>query len=292
MILVTGATGNFGSKVVEHLIKKGVNPSEISVLVRNSDKAVALKEKGVQIKVGDYMDSVAMEKAFLGVDKLLLVSSNSRQSFSNRSLHHKNAIKAAKKSNVKHIIYTSFVRKAGYQESSIADFQESHIESENYLKESGIDYTILQNGIYAEMILAFVGSDVVENGTINFPAEDGKASWVLREELAEAAALVLITSDHENKTYTLTNVESIGFKKIATMLSEVLGKNIEYLTPHIYDYKAIMENANVPNAYIDMFIMWSTALVQKTMDLEDKTLSTFLNREPTSVREFIKSIYA
>lgn len=291
MILVTGATGQFGSKVVSHLLKKGIEPEGISVLVRDADQALVLKEKGIKINIGDYTDFTTLEKAFQDVDKLLLVSSNNRDSFDNRTLHHKNVIEAAKKSNVRHIIYTSFVRKEDYQESAIAEFQNSHLESEKYLKESGIDYTILQNGIYAEMILAFVGNKVVETDTIYFPAEDGKASWVLREELAEAAAHVLITNGHENKSYTLTNNEIIGFNDIAKFIADATGKQITYTTPNIEEFKVVMTKAGVPEMYIDMFIMWGSALAQKTMDAADDTLARFLDRNPTSVSQFITNIY-
>lgn len=292
MILVTGATGQFGSKAVEHLLEKGVNPTEISVLVRDSDKAISLKEKGVHIKEGDYTDHGSMVQAFLGVDKLLLVSSNNREAIENRTLHHKNIIKAAKEAKVNHIVYTSFVRKPGYEDSAIADFQNSHVESENYLKESGIDYTILQNGIYAEMILAFVGDKVAETENILFPGGEGKASWVLREELAEAAAHVLTTANHKNKTYSLNNIESIGFNAIAQDISEVLNKKVKYTSPDVNEFKAIMEKAGVPEMYIGMFTMWGTAIAQQTMDKENDTLSNFLNRKPTSVSQFIAKVYS
>lgn len=292
MILVTGATGQFGSKAVDHLLKKGINPSQISVLVRDSSKAVHLKEKGVQIKEGDYTDPASMVQAFQGVKKLLLVSSNNREAIENRTQHHKNAIITAKEAGVKHIVYTSFIRKPGFENSAIADFQNSHMESEQYLKESGVAYTILQNGIYTEMIQAFVGDKVAETGTILFPAGNGKASWVLREELAEAAAHVLITEGHENKTYMLTNTESISFKAIAQKVSDVLGKEINYQSLEIDEFKAILEKAGVPEIYIGMFVMWSTALAQQTMNIEDDTLSLFLGRKPKSVSWFLKKVYS
>jgi len=56
MILITGATGNLGSKTIDHLINKGVEPSEISAFVRNEEKANDLKAKGVNLVIGDYSD--------------------------------------------------------------------------------------------------------------------------------------------------------------------------------------------------------------------------------------------
>ncbi|WP_345949277.1 SDR family oxidoreductase [Mucilaginibacter sp. PAMB04274] len=291
MILVTGASGHFGSKAVEHLLKKGIDPQEITVLVRDLVKAEFLKEQGVKIKEGNYSDYNSMVEAFIGVDKLLLVSSNDREAIENRTQHHKNAIDAAREAGVKHIVYTSFVRKLGFEGSAIAGFQNSHVQSEEYLKQSGIAYTILQNGIYTEMILAFVGDKVAETGTFLFPAGNGKASWTLREELAEVAAHVLITGNHQNKTYTLTNTESVGFNAIAQCISEALDKKINYKSPDVNEFRSVLENSGVPGMYIDMFIMWSTGVAEGMMDLEDSTLASLLGRKPTSVSQFIGQVY-
>lgn len=292
MILVTGATGSYGSNAIAHLLKKGIAARDIAALVRGKDNTQALEEKGINTKIGDYEDLDSMIKAFERVDKLLLVSSSDRGAIENRTKHHINAIKAAKKAGVRHIFYTSFVRTPGYEVSSIADFQDAHVESEKFLKESGITYTILQNGIYQEMILAFTGEKVAEAGNILFPAGEGKASWVLREELAEAAAHVLTTNGHENKTYILTNNESIGFEEVAKDMSEILGKEISYHSPPIEEFQSILKKAGVPDMYIGMFVMWGTAIAQGMMDLQDTTLESFLGRKPTTVKQFINRIFS
>ena len=290
MILVTGATGNFGSKAIAHLLNKGVVANDIAALVR-SEEYKSLEAQEVNVRIGDYSDIASMVKAFEGVEKLLLVSSSDRGAIENRTQHHMNAISAARQANVKHIVYTSFVRKEGYENSAIAAFQNSHLASEKFLKESGIPYTILQNGIYQEMILAFVGEKVSETGSILFPAQDGKASWVLREELAEVAANILITKGHDNKTYHLTNNLSVGFKQIAKYISEALNKEITYKSPDAEEFKAILEKAGVPAMYIGMFMMWGNGVAEGMMDLENNTLESFLGRKPTSVDQFIGKIF-
>ena len=292
MILVTGATGNYGSKAIEHLLKKGVAVKDIAALVRSEEKTQSLDEKGITTKIGDYADIDSMIRAFEGVDQLLLVSSSDRGAVENRTKHHINAFKAAKKAGVKHIVYTSFVRTPGHEDSDIADFQNSHVESEQFLKESGITYTILQNGIYQEMILAFAGEKVAETGTILFPAQKGKATWVLREELAEAATHVLTTKAHENKTYILTNTESVGFEEIAKDISSALGKEVSYQSPPVDEFKSILQKAGVPGMYIGMFVIWGMAVAQGMMDLKDPTLASFLGRKPKTVKQFIDQVYA
>ncbi len=292
MILVTGATGQLGSGIIDHLLKKGIEPSNISALVRDKEKAKVLKDKTLDIRFGDYNDSDSLVSAFKGVDMLMLVSSSDREAIENRTTHHINAIKAAKKAKVKHIVYTSFVRKPEFEISAIADFQNSHVKTEQFLKESGIDYTILQNGIYMEMIPIFSGEKVAEKGIIMLPAENRKASWVLRDELAEAAAEILNTPGHNNKTYVLTNTEAVSFGEIAKGLSDILGKDIHYKSPSVEDFESILKNAGVPEAYIGMFTMWASALSEGSLDVKDDTLATFLGRKPTTVKEFIDKTYS
>jgi NAD(P)H dehydrogenase (quinone) len=291
MILVTGATGQFGSKAIDHLLKNGSNSSKISALVRDLDKAKSLADKGIELRVGDYNDYDSLINAFCGIDKLLLVSSNDRQGFENRANQHINVINAAKEAQVKHIIYTSFVRKPHFEDSAIAAFQDSHVQTEESLKKSGITYTILQNGIYLEMIPVFAGDKVTETGNILFPAQAGKASFVLREELAEAAAQIALTKSHENKVYQLTNSESVTFYEIANALSISIGKDVKYNSPNVDEFEALMTKVGVHALYIGMFIMWGAALAQGTMDVEDNTLQQILGRKPTSMMQFINQVF-
>ena len=114
---------------------------------------------------------------------------------------------------------------------------------------------------------------------------------MLRDELAEAAAHVLTTKGHEQKSYPLTNTESVSFDKIATELSATLGKEITYTSPPVDEFDSILKKAGVPDFYVGMFMMWAVAEAQGALDVEDTTLASFLGRQPTSVKQFIKTIY-
>ena len=291
MMLVTGATGQYGANVITHLLNQGVDAPRISALVRDTAKGPHLEDRGVELRMGDYADEASLLRAFRGIDTILLVSSNDREAMNNRTAHHKNAIKAAVEAQVKRVVYTSFVRKPEVKGSAIADFQASHVETEQFLKDSGIDYTILQNGIYLEMIPIFAGN-VAETGVILLPARDGKASWVLRQELAEAAACVLTTEGHRNKTYRLTNTESVSFNEIAQVLSTVVGKDVQYQSPSVEAFEATMKQVRVPEAYISLFVSWATAQAQGELDVKDDTLASFLGRKPTTTRQFIQQVYS
>ena len=190
------------------------------------------------------------------------------------------------------MVYTSFVRMPAFENSAISGFLDSHAKTEQVIKDSGMAYTILQNGIYLEMIPLFAGEKVAETGVISFPAQQGKASWVLREELAEAAAYVLTTEGHENKSYVLTNSEATSFQGHRQGLVRHPGQRcIRYQSPPVEDFQVALKQFGLPDVYISMFTTWASAVAQGMMDVEDSTLASFLGRKPTTTAQFIAQVY-
>ena len=99
-ILVTGATGIYGTNAINHLLRKRVHASQISVLVRDLAKVSYIKSLGVNIIEGDYNDYTSLVKGFKNIDKLLFVSGSE---VANREIQHENVIKAAKESDVRYL---------------------------------------------------------------------------------------------------------------------------------------------------------------------------------------------
>lgn len=286
-ILVTGATGNFGKLTIDFLLKKGVDPKNISALVRDEGKASDLKEKGISLKIGDYNDYNSLVKAFEYTDKLLLVSGTD---LTNRSTQQLNAVKAAKQAGVNHIIYTSFERKNETETSPIAFLAKSHIDTDNAIKSSGIKYTIFRNNLYLDVLPMFLGEQVLEAG-IYFPAGEGEAAYVLRADLAEAAANVLITEGHENKEYAMNNIENYSMKAIAETLNTITNSKVAYLSPSLEEYTEALRKASVPDEYIGMFVGFSQAIQQGEFKTSISDLEKILGRKPASLVDFVKQFY-
>lgn len=286
-ILVTGATGNFGKLTIDFLLKKGVDAANILALVRDEAKAADLAAKGISLKIGDYDNYDSLLAAFQGVDKLVLVSGTD---LANRSKQQLNAVKAAKEAGVKHIIYTSFERKNETETSPIAFLAQSHIDTDNAIKASGISYTIFRNNLYLDVLPMFLGEKVLEQG-IFFPAGEGQAAYVSRNDLAEAAANVLISEGHENKEYATNNTENYAMKDIAESLSEISGKEINYLNPNSEEYAQTLKGAGVPAEYIGMFVGFAEAIKQGEFQTETSDLEKLLGRKPVSLSDFLKQVY-
>src|SRR5690606_29838133 len=132
---VTGATGQLGRKVIANL-KKEISEAQIIALVRNPEKA---KDLGVEARAFDYNNPDQMGESLRGISKLLLISGNE---VGKRFPQHKNVIDSAQKAGVPYIAYTSLLR----ADSSPLGLAPEHKETEEYLKASGLDYTILRNG--------------------------------------------------------------------------------------------------------------------------------------------------
>ena len=288
MILVTGATGHFGRRTIEFLLKKEIPASNISALARDSAKAEDLKAKGVTIKLGDYDDYNSLTQAFKGVDQLLLVSGSD---VVKRGKQHENAVKAAKEAGVKHIYYTSFDRKNSSETSPIALVAQTHVQTEELIKSSGLTYTILQNNLYADVIPMFLGEQVANTGVF-FPAGEGKAAFATREDMAEATAVLLSSQGHQNKEYVFSNTESVSFEDIANMLSEILGTKVQYANPTPEVFKDALTNAGVPAEIIGMSIGFGEAIKQGEFSRTSHDLERLLGRKPTTVKEYLQEAYS
>lgn len=287
MILITGATGHLGKTTIDFLLKK-TSPSNIAVLVRDISKAAELSKRGLSVRQGDYNDFSSLVKAFQGIDKLYFVSGTD---VANRELQQANVVNAAKEAGIRHVIYTSFQRRNETETSPIAFVSKSHLSTEKLLKDSGLTYTILKHTLYLDMLPMFIGEKAMERGTIVQPAGNGKVSYASRTDMAEAAANILSTPGHENKIYEISGNESYSYSDIATIISELTGKQITYVSPTHEVFHQELTKAGVPAEYIGLFASFSEGVKQGEFDFPDNTLEKLLGRKPLSAREFLKSVY-
>lgn len=286
MILVTGATGHLGAATVDFLLKT-IPASQIAVLARDENKAVALKAKGVDVRIGDYKNYDSLVAAFKGADKVLLISS---ADLDDRFKQHKNAIDAAIEVGVKHLIYTGSDIK-DITNSATGDIADVHNRTSNYLKESGLTYTLLNNNLYADVAPGFVGEKVLETG-VYFPGGEGKVPFATRSDMAEASAHVLITDGHDNKEYAIAGDVAYSFGDIAQLISEISGKEITYTSPSTDEYKQALTAAGVPEFYVGMLSDFAQAIKDTEFDTQNSDLEKLIGRKPTPLKDYLRGVYS
>ena len=288
-ILVTGATGSLGMGVITTLLSK-TNSKNVYALARSEEKAAPLKELGVNVRIGDYDDYDSLLNAFKGIETLYMVSNTD---VSKRITQQDNIVKAALKAGVSHIVYTSYLRKTESPDSPIRQVAAGHLNTEAKLKESGITYTILKHGTYAEMIPIFAGNDVLTKHLIYVPAGNGKTSFVLRNELAEAGAIILLdeTGKYDNQSLELTGPKALSWGDIADIIGSITNLPIKYVSPSEDEYKKVAIEAGVPEGYVNLFASFSKVIKAGECDTISGTLEELLGHKVTAVETSLKEVY-
>ena len=286
MILVTGATGHLGKATINFLLKK-LPANQISALVRSEAKAAEFKEKGITVHIGDYADYDSMVKAFAGTDKLFLISSSDLEG--DRSVQHINAIKAAKAAGVQHIVYTGIdLKDPGH--TALAEVEDAHTKTADYLKTTGLRYTMLDNNLYADVLPQFLGEKVLETGVF-FPAGTGKVPFATRMDMAEASANLLASDAYQENVYPFASDEVYSFDDVAKILSELSGKEVPYLNPTKETFITTMTKHGVPEAAAGFMAAFGEAIANDELDTKRTVLPSLLGRKPTSLKDYLKSVY-
>lgn len=288
MILVTGATGHFGNATLQALLAKGIPAQQLTALVRNETAATEYSNQGLNTGIADYDDYASLVSAFTGIEKLLFISGSD---ILKRLTQHENVINAAIDAGVKHVVYTSFQRKNETETSPLWVVAQSHIQTERWLEQSGMAYTILKNNLYMDFLPGFIGENVLESGVLYVPAGQGKVGAVLRSEMAEAAATILTTPNHEGKTYDFTNTQALSYEEIAITIAAVSGKKINYISPSEVDYKTVLSHHGLPEDVIGIFSSFAIAQAQGELDNESQDLVKLLGRPPLPITDFLKQVY-
>lgn len=225
-IAVTAATGQLGGAILTVLKQTpGVTPIAVA---RTPARAAAL---GVEARLGDYDDQPQLEAAFAGVDSVLFVSGMAPPA--QRIFQHRRVIDAARRSGVKHVVYTGVVVNPGGD--AFAAIQRMSLETERYLKESGLAFTIGRNGIYIEPDLEYI-EEYARAGKIRNSAGDGRCAYTLRSELAQAYARLLTDPRHHGQTYTLAG-PPITQAELAAAINAEYGTTLRYEPMSIEAYR-------------------------------------------------------
>ncbi|MEL7531248.1 MAG: NAD(P)H-binding protein [Bacteroidota bacterium] len=221
-IAVTAASGQLGSAIVRAL-KKELPAEDIIAIARTPEKAEDLE---VSVRQGDYNDKDSFVAALVGVDAVLIVSANGNPL--DRIQMHRNIIEAAKENGVKKVVYTSI-------SGNFGAIVESNRQTEEDVRESGLDYAIGRNGLYIEPDLEYIET-YKELGKIVNSAGEGKAAYTTRDELAYAYSRMLLEDKHNGQTYTLAG-EAISQYELCDYLNHAFDTNLYYEAMSVEDYK-------------------------------------------------------
>lgn len=280
MIVITGANGQLGQRIVREVLKRRP-ASEVAVSVRDVKKAEGL---GVRVRPGDFAQPELLPAAFEGAKRLLLVSSNARATGGDALAQHRAVIAGAKTAGVERIFYTSHMAASA---SSLFSPMHDHAATEALLAESGLKWTSLRHGFYTTSALRLV-DEALKTGAIETP-EDGVVSWTSHDDLAAGVAS-LLCDEHtiDGPTPPMTGAEALDARGIAEVVSRVSGKRIEHRQLTDEAFAAKLKTAGLPPVVIDISLGLYRASRRGEFARVDPFLERRIGRKPLTVADLMR----
>ena len=217
-VLVTGATGNIGSQLVQRLTAH--DELAVRVLVRDEKKAAPLKEAGAELVAGTFEDAGAVRAAVNGVDTVVLITSPN----ANASDQASAVLAAAKEAGVRKIVRISALKA---DVNGPTDNTRQHGRTENEIKASGLTYTILRPHAFMQNLF-MAAESIANDGKMHFGVGNGKLGMIDVRDVVDCTEKVVLSDEFDNQIFELTGPQSISYHEVAKTLSEILGRTIEY----------------------------------------------------------------
>ena len=280
MIAITGSTGQLGRLVISDLLTR-VPADQIVAIARDPESAATL---GVSVREGDYDRPETLATAFEGVDRLLLISASE---IGKRVPQHRAVIDAAKASGVGLIVYTSLL----HADTSALGLAEEHRQTEAYLAESGVPYTVLRNGWYIENYTGSIGA-AVEHGAVLGSAGDAQVTPATRADYAAAAAAVLTADDPAGEVYELAGDEAFTMAEYAAEVARQSGREVAYHNMPEADYRGALEGMGLPAPVAAMIAQSDAAASEGALYDDSHTLSRLIGRPTTPLAQAIAAALA
>ncbi len=279
MIVVTGANGVLGRGVVEHLLEL-VPAEQVGASVRDPDAAADLAARGVRVRRGDFAEPATLAAAFEDAEQVLVVSVDALGD--EARARHRAAIEAAAAAGARRVLYTSH---QGARADSPFAAAPDHAAAEDVLAATGVAWTSLADGFYAETVPMLLG-DAASTGELRLPA-DGPVAWTTRADLAAAIARLLATGAPDGRTRPLTGPEALDMVAVAEVAGEITGRPIRRVVVDDDEYRGTLVGHGVPAAAADMLVGMFAASRRGDFAPADPTLAELVGRPATSVREFL-----
>lgn len=284
LILVTGASGQLGQAVLQHLTETLAVPAErIVAASRNPEKLASWAAKGVATRELDFEKPETFAAAYADVERALLISTDTLDKPGHRLLQHRNAIEGFAAAGIRHVIYTSAPNPA----DSPLLIAPDHEGTEKALAASSLaGWTVLRNHWYLENLFMFLKPALASGSW--YTADEGKGSAdISRNDLALAAATVLAGNETAKNIYTLSGSQSLTKVEIASAVSEALGKPLEVVQVPLEGLVQGMVQAGLPEPVARIFASFDANTAAGRVADVTGDFERITGRKPQSFSEWL-----
>jgi len=300
MLALTGCTGHLGSRVLSSLLRLKLIPAEELVISSSSSPDMIpseAQEAGVQVRYGNLNEPESLASSYAGCNALFLVSYPSPAE--DRWKQHKNAIDAAKAAGVKTIIYTSLMFGGETGMKSVAGVQQAHIETVKLLQQSGLEYVVVREGIYAESWWLYAGFQPMkipsDCARLDFVIpQDGPVAWVGWDDLGEGTARILADyKKYTGRTLNLTGAKTLTITEVGAMLEQTR-PGITVNVKKVGQEEAARfhkEQKSADDWVVESWSGWHAGVEAGETAVVDPLLEELLGRKPAGIEELASTLF-
>lgn len=278
-LAITGASGQLGRRTADLLLER-VSASDVVLITRDPAGLTDEAGRGAEVRAGDFDDPASLESAFAGVERLLVVSTDAVGS---RIVQHQAAVEVAARVGVQRVVYTSMINPSDSNPAFVAT---EHRATELALQTSGMQWTMLRNAIYSEMLLTGAPA-AIASGTLVTNTGAGIGVNVAREDCAAVAATVLVEDGHDGKAYDITGAEPLDAEGLAALYAELSGTPVGVV--HLNDAAWIdaMTEHGMPADAAAVYVTFGASQREGYAAVTSTAVEDITGRPPRSLREVL-----
>lgn len=270
--LVTGATGDVGSKVVDRLLQCGDRPR---VFVRDREKARSRFGDRVDVFIGDLADPASLNPALEGVDALFLVNTGPEIPARDEA-----AAKTAKAAGVKHLVKLSSMDVA--QGLAIGAW---HERGEAAIRASGISFTFVRPTGFMSNLMAWATSIKAE-GIMRASTGDGRRAFIHSDDIAAVATRALTTREYDGASLPITGPESLSFAEVTTKIGAAIGRRLQFQSISDDEARRLYAATGAPALETEAHVSLWRAIREGRLATVTDTVERILDRKPIALDQW------
>jgi (4-alkanoyl-5-oxo-2,5-dihydrofuran-3-yl)methyl phosphate reductase len=266
--LVTGATGNIGTRVVQRLLQRG---ARTRVFVRDADKATARYGDRVEVRVGDLADPATLSRAVEGVDVVFLVSSGPDLAETD-----KRAANIAQSAGARLLVKLSTDDVRHRVGTGVW-----HADGEAAIRDSGIDFVFVQPSGFMDNFLNWADSIKADN-VVRCAAGDGKIPFIHSDDIADVAVAAMTTPHYVGQSLPITGPEALSFADMTAKVGAAIGRELRFESRSDDDERRQQSAWGSPQPLIDARLSIFRAIREGHLAAVTDNVAATIGREPIS----------
>lgn len=278
-LLVTGASGHLGRRVLELLLASGTR--SLIATTRFPDRLADFARRGVVVRFADFDKPESLASAFAGAHRMLLSSTSAEHGTNRRVERHTAAIAAAEAARIGHVVYSSLARADASRLPIAAD----HVATERRLVSGSMEFTVLRQNLFADALLDSL-PHAVATGTLPSLEGDGGAAYITRDDCARAAARALISSSGR-QTFELTGNEVVRRAVLARLAAHVTGKDVFYIAVSPRELQRRYEASGLASTEIQKLSALELAISEGQFAFTTSDYYRLTGQKPTDLSDYL-----